>query len=262
MQLSSITPVILTYNEDANIERNLAALSWAQRVVVVDSGSTDQTVALVRRHANAVLFSRPFDSHANQWNYALNETGIDTPWVLVLDADHIVTDALSAELRGLTPAQDDAGFRADFCYCIDGRPLRASIYPASIVLFRRGAGYFVQDGHTQRLVCSGKIGRLQGKLLHDDRKSHERWLQSQARYMTLEAAKLKGKRWSELDWADRLRQLRIVAPPVVLLYCLFGRGLLLDGRAGLRYALQRTKAEAILSMILLRQLVQPARERP
>ena len=61
--------------------------------------------------------------------------------------------------------------------------MRASIYPANIVLFRSGRRHFVQDGHTQRLG-SGKIGRLQGKLLHDDRKSYERWLQSQARYMT------------------------------------------------------------------------------
>ena len=261
MQLSSITPVILTYDEDANIERSLAALAWAERVVVVDSGSTDQTVALVRGHTNAVLFSRPFDCHANQWNYALNETGIDSEWVLVLDADHMVTDGLSAELALLTPADED-GFRADFVYCIDGRPLRASIYPSSIVLFRRGKAHFVQDGHTQRLVCNGKVGRLQGKLLHDDRKSTKRWRQSQDRYMTLEAAKLKAKRWGELDWADRLRRLRIVAPPIVLLYCLFGRGLVFDGKAGWRYALQRATAEAILSKILLRRLVPWRRERP
>jgi len=207
----------------------------------------------VRGHANAALYSRPFDCHANQWNHAVSQTGIATDWVLALDADHIVTEALVRELEAM-PAPDDVnGFAADFVYCIDGRALRGSLYPSSVVLFRRGKARYVQDGHTQRLACDGKIGTLKARLLHDDRKSTERWLQSQARYMTLEAEKLRAAKWSELDWPDRLRRLCVVAPPVVLLYCLFGKGLILDGKAGLLYSLQRATAEAILSMILLRQ---------
>lgn len=252
MQLSSITPIILTFNEAANIERNLEALSWAHRVVVVDSGSSDDTAALVGRHSNAHMFVRTFDSHANQWNYALAQTGIDTEWVLVLDADHIVTEALVQEMRDLEPL-DANGLRANFIYCIDGHRLRGSLYPPTVVLFRRQYGRFVQDGHTQRVVCDGKIQALRTKLLHDDRKSTERWLQSQARYMTLEAAKLNAARWRDLDWADRLRRLKVVAPFVVFFYCLIVKGLLFNGKAGLLYTLQRTTAEAILSMILLRQ---------
>jgi len=253
MQLSSITPIILTFNEAANIERNLAALAWAERVVVVDSGSSDDTAALVGRHANATLVTRAFDCHANQWNHALTQTGIDSEWVLVLDADHIVPERLMQEMQTLAPAADVNGFRANFVYCIDGHPLRGSLYPPAVVLFRRQHGRFVQDGHTQRLVCDGKIEALQSKLLHDDRKSTERWLQSQARYMTLEAAKLGAAQWRDLDWADRLRRLKVVAPFVVFFYCLIVKGLLFNGKAGLLYTLQRTTAEAILSMILLRQ---------
>ena len=252
MQLSAITPVLLTFNEAANIERSLAPLDWARRVVVVDSGSSDATAQLVGRFANTALYERPFDSHAQQWTYAVGETGIDTEWILVLDADHIVTEQLRDELQDAVIPDDIAGLRVGFAYCLDGRPLRASIYPPAVVLFRRGRGRFVQDGHTQRLICDGKVMDLQHKLLHDDRKSTERWLQSQARYMTLEVAKLDGKRWRELDWPDRLRRLWIAAP-AVFVYCLFGKGLLFDGKAGLLYTLQRTTAEAILSMILLRR---------
>ncbi|MEO8558586.1 MAG: glycosyltransferase family 2 protein [Rhodospirillales bacterium] len=253
MLLSTVTPIVLTFNEAANIERNLAGLAWANRVVVVDSGSSDETVALVGRSANARFFTRPFDSHANQWNYALTQTGTETEWVLVLDADHMVTDELVRELEDLTPPSDVNGFRANFTYCLEGRALRGSLYPPTTVLFRRQHGRFVQDGHTQRVVCGGKIGELREKLLHDDRKPIERWLQSQARYMILEAAKLNAASWRELGWANRLRRLKVVAPFAVFLYCLFGKGLLFNGRAGLLYTLQRTTAEAILSMILLRQ---------
>ncbi len=259
MQLSAITPIILTFNEEANIERSLDALRWASRIVVVDSGSTDKTAALVGRYANAVLFSRPFDCHANQWNYALTETGIDSEWVLILDADHIASDRLVKEIETVAPAPEVNGFRIDFIYCIDGHALRGSLYPSVTALFRRRSGRFVQDGHTQRIVCDGKVAPLHAKLLHDDRKSTERWLQSQARYMTLEAAKLKAAKWRDLDSIDKLRRLRIVAPAIVFFYCLLVRGLVLDGKAGLLYTLQRATAEAILSMILLRQDLKIAR---
>ena len=68
MDLAEITPLVLTFNEAANIDRTLAGLAWARRVVVLDSGSDDETADLVRQHANAVLIERRFDSHAAQWS--------------------------------------------------------------------------------------------------------------------------------------------------------------------------------------------------
>lgn len=252
MDLADITPLILTWNEGANIDRTLQGLAWARRIVVVDSGSTDDTLAILDRHANVAVFKRTFDTHAAQWNFGLTQTGIDTEWVLALDADYGVTQAFAAEMRALAPAAQISGYTASFTYCMDGVPLRASLYPPVTVLFRKSAGGYVQDGHTQRLALSGPAGSLGAKLLHDDRKPLQHWLQSQARYMALEAEKLAGKSWSDLDAIDRLRRLRFVAPAAVFLYCLFGKGLILDGRAGLLYCLQRATAEMVLSLTLLR----------
>jgi len=85
--LDHITPVLLTYNEAPNIARTLSHLEWAKDIVVVDSGSTDDTVAMLGRASKVRVFGRPLDTLANQWRYAVTDTAIATPWILRLDAD-------------------------------------------------------------------------------------------------------------------------------------------------------------------------------
>jgi hypothetical protein len=199
------------------------------------------------------LFERPFTTHAEQWNFALTQTKITTEWVLALDADYVVPAALTQELAALTPDPATAGYRARFKYCIDGQPLAGAAYPPVVVLFRRMGAVYVQDGHTQRVQLHGQVLPLAAPVLHDDRKPLEQWLAAQARYMRLEAEKLRTLPAAELNPADRLRRLVVVAPFVMVFYCLVVRRGLLDGRAGLFYALQRFVAEAILSLYLIRK---------
>ncbi|GEP60776.1 glycosyltransferase family 2 protein [Reyranella soli] len=251
--LAEITPVILTYNESANIGRSLERLTWAKEVVVVDSNSTDDTLAIASRFPNVRTVQRPFDTHAEQWRFAVEQTGITSGWVLRLDADYMVEPALRDEIAALTPAEETAACEIAFTYCIDGRPLRASLYPALPVLFRRGRGRFVQDGHTEKLRIDGPIVKLNNRLLHDDRKSLERWLQSQSRYQAQEAEKLTTRPWSELSWPGRLRRTRFLGPIAVAVHCLVVKGLIFDGTAGLLYTAQRVTADLILSMHLLRR---------
>ena len=251
--LADITPVILTYNESANIGRSLERLTWAHEVVVVDSGSTDDTLAIAGRFANVRIVRRPFDTHAQQWRFATGDTAIATPWVLRLDADYVLEPALRDEIAALKPDALTAAYQIAFTYCVDGTPLRASLYPALPVLFRRGCESFVQDGHTEKLRIEGRVMPLQNRLLHDDRKSLERWLQSQSRYQVAEAEKLASRPWSELSWADRARRTRVLGPLAVAVHCLFVKGLIFDGTAGLYYTAQRIAADVILSMYLLRR---------
>ena len=82
--IQQVTPLILTFNEAPNIARTLDRLSWAGDVVVVDSFSTDETGAILARFPNVRVFQRAFDTHAQQWNFALGETGIATPWIVAL----------------------------------------------------------------------------------------------------------------------------------------------------------------------------------
>lgn len=249
--LDQITPVILTYNEAPNIGRTLERLAWARDIVVVDSFSDDETLAIVDRTPQTRPFQREFDCHENQWNFALKETGVTSEWVLALDADYVLTPELVEELNKLKPGRETAGYRARFVYCVSGRPLRGSAYPPVTVLYRREGASYRQDGHTQRVMVQGDVVELRAPILHDDRKSFDHWLRSQARYMKLEANKLAAAEWRHLGWADRLRKMRIIAPFAILFYCLFVRGAILDGRAGIYYAFQRLLSELILSLYLI-----------
>ena len=249
--LDRVTPIVLTYNEAPNIARVLDTLSWAGEVVVVDSGSDDGTLDLLRGYGNVRCLHRPFDTHADQWNFALHETGIGTEWVLALDADYVATDALVSELAALAPETGVGGYRARFRYCVAGIPLRGSVYPPVTVLYRREAARYVQDGHTQRVQVAGAVHSLRHPMLHDDRKPLSRWLWAQDRYASLEAAVLLATPWRALRTQDRLRRLLVITPWLVPLYCLtVGRGAL-DGWPGLHYALQRGVAEAVLALKLI-----------
>src|SRR5690242_10843498 len=98
-----ITPVILTFNEAPNITRALSALYWANRIIVVDSGSTDGTLAILKADPRIKVVHRTFDTHAAQWEFAINQTDIDTEWVFRLDADYVISKELCDELGRLNP---------------------------------------------------------------------------------------------------------------------------------------------------------------
>ncbi len=249
--LDLITPLILTYNEAPNIARTLDSLRWASEVVVVDSFSTDDTAKIAASFPNVRIVQRAFDSHRNQWQFGLKETGIHTDWVLALDADYIINADLVSELRDLKPAEDTAGYRARFIYCISGKRLHSGIYPPVTVLYRRATANYIQDGHTQRVSINGRVEDLRAPILHDDRKPLRRWFESQKRYTKLEAQKLRAADPAELSPLDRMRRWPLIVPPLALFYCLVVRAGIFDGWAGFYYAFQRTTAELMLSLYLI-----------
>jgi len=257
--IDQITPVILTYNEAPNIGRCLEQLRWARDIVVVDSFSDDDTLAIVSQFPRARIYSRKFDCLENQWNYALTETGIGTEWVLALDADYIATPELNEEIEALDPPRAINGYWVRFAYCVYGRRLRGSGYPPVIVLFRRSQAHYRQDGHAHRVVVSGRMEKLRAIMLHDDRKPMTRWLNSQSLYQRQEVDKLLATDPSQLSWPDWIRKGRVLSPFLALFYCLFINRGILDGKAGLYYGFQRMLAETILSVYLLdHELAQPS----
>jgi glycosyltransferase involved in cell wall biosynthesis len=249
--LDQITPVILTRDEEANLERTLAQLTWARDVVIVDSFSTDATLAIAARFPNVRVFQRELDTLADQSNYGFAQAR--TSWVLLLDADYFLPQAFIDELRALEPRPEVRAYRAAFTYAVNGKPLRASLYPARIVLLHREHARVWQDGHAHRVLADGDVDQLREKIIHDDRKSFARFIARQKIYMKQEAEKLRSVDPRAMSMAGRVRRLVVVASFAVLFHTLFVRGLIFDGLPGLRYTWERFVAELILSRELLRR---------
>lgn len=250
MNLADVTPLIITYNEIDNIRRSLAALSWARRIVVVDSGSTDGTVEILRATPGVEVVIRPFDDFATQCSAGLAR--IKTRYTLSLDADHVVTPQLVEEMSAVE-GEGAAGWLIPFSYCVNGVPLRGSLLPPRVALFQTDRGAYENDGHAHRISVDGPRRQLRNPLLHDDRKPPARWYDAQRKYLPQEASKLASMSWTQLSWPDRARRL-FLGPLLVVPYCLFFKGLLLDGTAGLYYTYQRLYAESLLALMLARRL--------
>lgn len=245
-----ITPLILTYNEEANISRTLAGLTWARRIVVIDSFSTDRTLEILAQHPQVEVVQREFDSFAAQCNAGLKL--ISTPWCLSLDADHMITSSFQAELRTVVadaPA-DVMAVLTPFRYLVHGKPLHGTLLPPRFNLIRPGGGHYINDGHAHRFVPSGRTLAMRQPILHDDRKPLTRWLASQQRYLQQETHKLLTTPEHQLSRGDRLRKQHVLAPCAVLLLCLVWHRGLFDGWRGWFYAFQRLYAEILLSLML------------
>ena len=247
---AKITPLILVFNEEPNLERCLAKLAWAERIVVVDSNSTDRTLEILANCPKVAVFQRPFTTFADKNNFAVSK--VETEWALSLDCDYILDDEFIAAMLALDlDAPRVAGYFARFKYAIFGKPLRGSLYPPKEVLFAKARAHYVDHGHGQMVIVDGPTRTLDGFIHHDDRKPLSRWFASQDSYLKREAEHLLGTPWGQLKWTDKLRRMIVPAPLFVLFYCLILKGGILDGRHGWHYAMQRLLAETMLSLRLV-----------
>lgn len=170
--MADLTAIILTRNEEANIARCIDSLrGFARRVVVVDSGSTDDTAAIACAHGAEVV-EHPFTYYAAQFNWAIEHTGAATEWLLRLDADERFTPALCAECEALLSgaAADVTGVSMEADFYFLGRLLRhGGSKRRKIMIFRRGHGALEdrkRDAHT--ILLDGRYVRAKHRFEHHD----------------------------------------------------------------------------------------------
>ncbi len=244
MSSLSLCAFVLAKNEAANIQRCLDGLrGLGIEVIVLDSGSTDGTQAIASKYENVRVENYTWAGHLVAYNQICTRPGLKGKYVLILDADMILTEGLRYEIAELVTKGEIQAAKAPVAMWWNGYPLKyGSLYPPKPVLFKVGVEYFVPQGHCSKLRPEVQVVTTKHQLIHDDRKPFPSYLQSQARYadLLLASAKL-----GKLSWRDKLRCWTPLMLLLVPLYSLFVRLGFLCGKVGAIYALDRLIAETI-----------------
>ncbi len=233
-----LSVIIISKNEAENIQHCLASVDFADEIIVVDSGSTDNTVALAQAAGAIVIETSDWPGFGPQKNRALNAASGE--WVLSLDADERVTAELRQEIiTAIHSATPHVAFSLPRLSSFCGHFIRHSgWYPDTIIrLFRRGLGAFSEDlVHEKILINQANIGKLTTPLLHYSYRDDSDFLRKLDLYSSLGAqqAFAAGKRSS-------LRRALLSAFTAFIRNYVLKRGFL-DGRAGLMVAISAAES--------------------
>jgi glycosyltransferase involved in cell wall biosynthesis len=249
VQGHKLSVIVITKNEAQNIRACLESVNWADEIIVVDSGSTDETIAIAREFTQHV-YSHDWPGFGAQKNRALDYATGD--WVLSLDADERVTPELRAQLKYAMEKSDKDGYclprLSQFC----GKFIRHSgWYPDYVLrLFKRGRGRFSDDLVHESVILQGRAGKLTSPLMHYSYLTEADVDRKVGQYATAAAQQMykKGKVAKSLDAPVR------AAWAFFRTYCL--RLGFLDGVAGYRIACMNART-TYLKYEKLKALRQP-----
>lgn len=224
--MPKLSVTLITQNESADLAAALESVTWADEIVVVDSGSTDDTVAIARRFTERVSVNA-WPGYVAQKNHAAALASHD--WILSLDADERVTPALAAEIRALLgSAPAHRAYRMPRITWHLGRWIRSTDwYPDhQLRLYDRTAARWTGGHVHEGLSVDGSVGRLQGSLEHFAYRDISDHLDTIDRYTSLAARQM-----AEQGRTAGLLQLA-VHPPLAFLRNYVARGGFRDGTAG------------------------------
>lgn len=240
-----LSAVITTFNSAATVEATLASLAWCDEIVVVDSGSTDQTLEICRRRGCRTIH-HPFAGYGRQKHFAVECARND--WVFVVDSDEVITAGLRDEIQGiLAGGQPDAvGYEMAISLVFLGRLLRfgGEYGKLHLRLFDRRAGNYNFDEVHEHVDVDGPVATLRGRMLHYSYASLGQYFDKFNRYTSSAAQEMwqRGRRTN--PWYIALRL------PFTFLHLYLLRGLALDGYPGFAWALLSALSPTVKHMKL------------
>ncbi|WP_259065395.1 exosortase Y [Mucilaginibacter sp. X4EP1] len=250
--------IIITYNEEQHLPRLLDSIAGLNAATfILDSGSTDDTISIAQQYG-AVTLQHAFENHPKQWGYALNNFDIQTPWIICLDADQIVTEGLKTRLADFKDEdhQQVNGIYFNRKNFFKGRWIKHGGYSPFYLLkmIRYGNGYSdLNENMDHRFIVLGKTEVWKdGYILEENLKENQIsfWINKHNRYSDLVAQEevermlkmrsqtLKPRFWGSPDertaWLKQLwwKMPLYSRPLVYLIYRMFFRLGILDGRTG------------------------------
>jgi len=184
-----LSVVIITRNEAARLSACLESVAFAGEILVVDSGSTDETVAIAQQHSARVVH-QPWLGFGPQKQFAVQQASHD--WVLCIDADERVSETLRNNIEATMQSPTQHVYRMPRCNRFLGRWLRfGEGYPDfNIRLFHRAHAQWSDDVVHEHVITRDSVGTLSGDLLHESQETIARYLEKQNGYTTLQAERL------------------------------------------------------------------------
>jgi glycosyltransferase involved in cell wall biosynthesis len=187
-----IYTVILTYNEEQHIARAIeSANKYSDAIYIIDSFSTDNTIDICEKYQNVYVLKRKFDSHAEQFNWAIKQLPDDI-WIFRLDADEIVNNTLSEHILNIDLNNNDKyGYYVNRYINFQGSKIKyGGLFPVEIVrFFKNGYGVCSKTIMDEHVSVKGDIGHLKGSLIDKNLNSIEWWVKKHLNYSSLEALK-------------------------------------------------------------------------
>jgi glycosyltransferase involved in cell wall biosynthesis len=202
-----ITATIITRDEERNIARAIESLRCCDEILIVDSGSTDRTTELAEK-LGARVVEAGWRGYAGQKNWAAEQAAND--WILSLDADEALSEALEAEIWNLkkTGPRFDAYTMPRLARYLGRWVLHSGWYPdRKIRLYDRGKARWVGDFVHESVMSEGRVGHLEANILHFTCESLAENVKTMDRYTTLAAQELAARRVKVPLW-------RVMAAPV------------------------------------------------
>jgi glycosyltransferase involved in cell wall biosynthesis len=265
-----LTVVVLTRDEEVNIERCLASVGWADQAVVVDSGSLDKTVPLARS-LGADVIEQPWLGFSAQREFALRLPELRNDWVYFVDADEWVSPELAAEIAEWLTEPDCAGFAHRLRLVFQGTWIRhCGWYQGSWVVRLVDRRHAKFDGSLvgERAQVDGTVRRLANDIVDEDLKGLATWLHKHVRYAQLE----RDQRGTYVPLRERTRRFRFrdggdtrpftravlkdlvypavpAKPVMIFIYMYLIRLGILDGWAGLRFCFFHAWYQAVVSAL-------------
>ena len=225
--MTKLTVTVITHNEGPHLAGALESVSWADEIIVVDSGSTDDTVATAQRFTTRIEV-REWAGYGTQKNHAAGLASND--WILSIDADERVAPPLAAEIRELMArGPEAAGYKISRVSYYLGRWIRSTDwYPDYHVrLYDRRAAQWSEHQVHESIRCGGRVERLRGELLHYPYRDVSEHLSKIDRYTTLVARQWAADGRRSSPWQA------IVYPRLAFLRNFILRGGFRDGHTGL-----------------------------
>lgn len=181
----TISALVITKNEECNIQDCLVSVSWADEIVVVDSLSTDRT-AEIARQVGAKVYQKAWSGYSAQKNYGSALCTSD--WILSIDADERVTPELRDEIRRAAGTAEHAAYRIFVRDYMFGKWIEHGSWPQQchVRLYRRGAGEWRAEVH-ESVAVNGSVGVLQERLLHYSHLTVARFIHKMNSYTDIEA---------------------------------------------------------------------------